>query len=476
MIGCRRAGEPPLIKGWIPFLGKALEFGRDPYVFLEEQKKKSGDIFTVLIAGQYMTFITDPLLYPSVIKHGRQLDFHSFSDKVAPKAFGYPPVRNRSLPGLHEDVQRSFTLLQGENLGPLTESMMGNLMTVLRQDYMGDAVSWRSGRLLEFCHAVMFEASFLTLYGKAASGGRHSGMVTLSQDLEHFDQYFPLLVAGVPIAMLRRAQSSRRQLIHYFLPCRMSGWSNMSCFIRRRQELFEERAMLTDTDKGAHHFAILWASVANTVPATFWTLYHLLSHPAALKLVRQEILDVLELAGIQFSCDRDVTLSREQLDQLLYLDSSIRESLRLSSASMNIRVAQEDFNLRLDARRSAAVREGDIIVLYPQSLHMDPEIYEEPQAFRFDRYVQDGHEKTDFYKDGQRLKYFLMPFGSGVSKCPGRFFAINEIKQFVCLVLLYFELELDDVPGRAKPDPCRAGLGILSPSTDICFRYRLRSI
>lgn len=47
---------------------------------------------------------------------------------------------------------------------------------------------------------------------------------------------------------------------------------------------------------------------------------------------------------------------------------------------MNIRVAQEDFNLRLDARRSAAVREGDIIVLYPQSLHMDPEIYEEPQV------------------------------------------------------------------------------------------------
>lgn len=472
----RRAGEPPLIKGWIPFLGKAVEFGRDPYVFLQEQRKKSGDVFTVLIAGRYMTFITDPLLYPSVIKHGRQLDFHSFADKVAPRAFGYPPVRNRYVPGLHEDVQRTFTLLQGENLGPLTESMMANLMTVLRQDYLGDAASWRNGCLLEFCRAVMFESSFLTLYGKPASGSRHSGMVSLSRDLEQFDQYFPLLVAGVPITVLRRAQSSRQQLIHYFLPRRMSSWSSMSCFIRRRQELFEQIAMLTDTDKGAHHFAILWASVANTVPASFWTLYHLVSHPAALKVVRQEIVAVLERAGIRFSSDKDVTLSKEQLDQLLFLDSSIRESLRLSTASMNIRVAQEDFNLRLDAKRSAAVREGDIVVLYPQSLHMDPEIYEEPQAFCFDRYVQDGQKKTDFYKDGQRLKYFLMPFGSGATKCPGRFFAINEIKQFVCLVLLYFQLELDDMPGQAKPDPSRAGLGVLSPSTDICFHYRLRSI
>lgn len=47
---------------------------------------------------------------------------------------------------------------------------------------------------------------------------------------------------------------------------------------------------------------------------------------------------------------------------------------------MNIRVAQEDFSLRLDSERSVAVREGDIIVLYPQSLHMDPEVYDEPQV------------------------------------------------------------------------------------------------
>lgn len=47
---------------------------------------------------------------------------------------------------------------------------------------------------------------------------------------------------------------------------------------------------------------------------------------------------------------------------------------------MNIRVAQEDFSLRLDAERSAAVRKGDVIALYPQALHLDPEIYEDPEV------------------------------------------------------------------------------------------------
>lgn len=47
---------------------------------------------------------------------------------------------------------------------------------------------------------------------------------------------------------------------------------------------------------------------------------------------------------------------------------------------MNIRVVQEDFDLRLDGQRSVPVRKGDIIALYPQSMHMDPDIYEEPQV------------------------------------------------------------------------------------------------
>lgn len=72
----------------------------------------------------------------------------------------------------------------------------------------------------------------------------------------------------------------------------------------------------------AHHFAILWASVGNTVPATFWAMYYLVSHPEALQEVRQELQDVLRLSGVEFSPDKDVALSREQLEKLVYLGMS----------------------------------------------------------------------------------------------------------------------------------------------------------
>ncbi|KAK5889670.1 hypothetical protein CesoFtcFv8_015653 [Champsocephalus esox] len=429
----RRPGEPPLVSGWIPFLGRALDFGRDAQAFLQEQRRRHGDVFTVHLAGKYLTFILDPLLYPSVVRQGRQLDFHQFADTVAPPTFGYPPVR-KGFPGLSEQIIRSFQLMQGEHLGVLTESMMG-----------------------------------------PERGRRHEGMEDMREDFQRFDRMFPLLIAQVPIGLLGRTRAVRSKLIDRFLPDRMSSWTGTSQLIKTRSKLLEQHASLRDTDKGAHHFAILWASVGNTVPACFWVLYFLLRDPEALQAVRQEVLEVLRQSGGEFSPEKDLALSREQLDSMVLLESSISEGLRLSSASTNIRVSQEDFSLRLDAEHSVSVRKGDVIALYPQSMHMDPDIYQDPQSFRYDRFVQDGRVKTDFYKSGQKLKFFLMPFGSGTSMCPGRYFAVNEIKQFLSLVLLYLDLDLQPGQNRVSLDYGRAGLGILLPNADVRFHYRLRA-
>lgn len=69
-----------------------------------------------------------------------------------------------------------------------------------------------------------------------------------------------------------------------------------------------------------------------------------------------------------------------------------------------------------------------------------------------------------------------MPFGSGVTICPGRLFAVQEIKQFLILMLSYFELELVESCIQMSPlDQSRAGLGILPPLLhDIEFRYKFK--
>lgn len=100
------------------------------------------------------------------------------------------------------------------------------------------------------------------------------------------------------------------------------------------------------------------------------------------------------------------------------------------------------------------------------------------QTFKYDRFLnENGEEKTDFYRNGRKLKYYYMPFGTGIAKCPGRLFAVHEIKQFLALMLSYFEIELVDSNVKCPSlDQSRAGLGVLQPSNDIDFRYRLKCL
>uniref|UniRef100_A0A8C4G042 Cytochrome P450 7B1 n=1 Tax=Denticeps clupeoides TaxID=299321 RepID=A0A8C4G042_9TELE len=465
----RREGEPPLIKGYLPFLGHAFEFGQDALKLLTKLQNKHGDVFTVLLAGKYITFVMDPHMYPAVVKHGRQLDFHEFSDQMAPASFGYPPMRKFS--GMGEQVQRSFRLLHGDHLPALSKTMLRNLLQVMKHHFRSDQGpgAWQESGLYEFCHRIMFEVSLVTIYGHQID--TREDLEQLRDKFEKFDSMFPLLVARVPIWLLRKTQTVRKELIKHFHPQRMAKWENPSEFIKHRSEILHQYNTLGDLEHAAYHFAVLWASVGNTIPAAFWVVYYLLSSPEALSTVRSEIKAVLGLEDKQLSFSEDFTLTHEQLEKLTYMESALNESLRLSTASMNIRVALEDFSLRLDAKKSFNMRKGDTIALYPQSMHMDPDIYPEPEVYKFDRFLEDGKPRMEFLKNNKRLHYYLMPFGSGSSMCPGRFFALAELKQLLCVLLLYSEIEL--LPhAPLKLDMSRSGLGILPPTKDVQMRFR----
>lgn len=72
----------------------------------------------------------------------------------------------------------------------------------------------------------------------------------------------------------------------------------------------------------AHHFAMLWASVGNTIPAAFWCLYHLISCPEALEAVRAEIVNVVGEKNMQLVFKEDITITRQQLEQMVYLGNT----------------------------------------------------------------------------------------------------------------------------------------------------------
>ncbi|KAH0617674.1 hypothetical protein JD844_016149 [Phrynosoma platyrhinos] len=356
--------------------------------------------------------------------------------------------------------------------------MMKNLQSIFKTKF-SQVTDWKVETVNKFCFSIVFEASFRTLYGRDPGADGYSVTDAIGDKFLKFDAKFSYLAANIPIELLGETKEIRKELIHFFKSENMAKWLGISEVIQDRKNMFEMYEELGDYDKAAHHFAFMWASLGNTIPATFWAMYYLLRDPEALAVVRDEIDHLLQSTGQEKGPGFNIRLTREQLDNLVYLEdtvgqeSAINESLRMCSSSMNIRLTKEDFILKLEGNLEVNLRKGDYIAIYPPILHMDPEVYQDPEQYKFDRYVENGKKKTAFYKQEKKLKHFLMPFGSGASKCPGRFFAVNEIKLCLVLLLSYFDMELLEKKSVGL-DKSRIGLGICLPDSDVTFRYKLK--
>ena len=428
------------MRGALPFLGLALPFGRDAMGLLERERERHGDVFTLFIGGQRMTFIADPMSVPAVLK-AKRLRFAPIADEVADKAFGIPKIRELAAMEALERTAKDY--LKGRYLGSMTVRMETELRALLP--------SFVKGRerleLYRFIWDLMFAA------GARAVFGTGKDTPAIAEAFETFDREFPLMVAGAPSFMVKRGEAALVELSRELSSFAddASGWLN------------EREALLGDQDpldRGRLQTTILWAAQANTIPACYWSLAYLLRHPEARAAVLRE------LEGVD---TRD--LEPDKLGELRMLDSAIREALRLSTGSLTIRRVMEDFVLETPVG-DHALREGDRVCLAPFLFHHDPAIFPEPHRYIHDRfYVAEGVKQ--FFKQGKRVPIPLMPFGAGVSMCPGRFFALNEIKLFVALILTQLDLELVD-PEAELPgfDHSRVGLGIYPPATGLDVKLR----
>uniref|UniRef100_H3B3T3 Uncharacterized protein n=1 Tax=Latimeria chalumnae TaxID=7897 RepID=H3B3T3_LATCH len=486
----RQPHEPPLEMGWIPYLGCALQFSKNPLTFLQRRKAKYGEIFTCKITNNYYHFIADPLSYGNVSRHGKYLDWKKFQFATSTKVFGHgnmDPKFGNTSENLHDTFVK---MLQGEPLGHMTENMMENLQYVMlgsRNASKQAKFDWTSEGLYSFCYEKMFEAGYMTLFGKDLKDHEENNYSKLEahrflilnalKDFQRLDKVFPALVAGFSIHLFRNAYKSREALAEGLCHSVLQKWQKLSPLITLRILLNDTLSNFDEMEKGRTHVAILWASHANTLPATFWALFYILRCPKAKQAIQKEIKMMLQKTKQKVGQQQSV-IKQDDFGLMPILDSAVKEALRLSSASLNIRAVKEDFRFVMDSGRSYAIRKDDYIVLYPPLLHFDPEIYENPMDYQYDRFLDSaGQEKKVFYKNGRMLKCYFLPFGSGMAKCPGRHLAMNEIKQFLVLMLCYYDIELLEPNGAIPPlDQSRAGLGVLPPTFDIKFRYKRKRL
>jgi hypothetical protein len=141
-----------------------------------------------------------------------------------------------------------------------------------------------------------------------------------------------------------------------------------------------------------------WATTANTLA---WMAERLTRHP---ELLARCVADAREGTG-------------------RYLTAAVQETLRVRPpVPVTVRYVAGDFDLN-----GTLVPQGTVIAADIERMHFRADVYEEPRAFRPERFLED--------RPGT---YTWIPFGGGVHRCIGAGFALTEARLVMRTVLRQF--------------------------------------
>ncbi|KAL2723975.1 cytochrome P450 4C1-like [Vespula squamosa] len=133
----------------------------------------------------------------------------------------------------------------------------------------------------------------------------------------------------------------------------------------------------------------------------------------------------------------DYKLTISDLQEFLYLERCLKESLRLyPSVHIIFRYLTQDLQLK-----NYLLPAGSICHVNIYSVHRNPEYWPNPNVFDPDRFLPENVKN--------RNPYSYIPFSAGPRNCIGQRFAMLELKLIVAYILHNFYLEpvdqLDDV-------------------------------
>ncbi len=177
----------------------------------------------------------------------------------------------------------------------------------------------------------------------------------------------------------------------------------------------EDGTKLTDDELISHTFTLYAAGHVTTSNALAWAIFLIHQHPR----IHADLL--AELEG-KLHSDAPAL---ESLYQCSLLDSVIKESLRLlppTPTSMRITASPCEIG-------GFALPGGATIFYSPFVTHRLPELYEEPDRFKPERWATLS-----------RTPYEYLPFAAGPHRCIGAEFALLEIKVVLAMLLQRYRL------------------------------------
>jgi 25/26-hydroxycholesterol 7alpha-hydroxylase len=229
--------EPPLIKGYIPFLGAIPQAILSPFTFLTSLKQQYGDIFTIYALGQRVTIVCDPISgIPAVFKKAKQLSFKAGLQTVYVKGLGFSKERcNQEAMDKEHFAMIPPYLLATSAVDDLTKRFIKFLLENLR-DQVQENPEFEVGKmvdLFDWAGARLFFSSGPALYGE----GVFDNADTILDDFRVFDDGFALRIM-LPLWMTQWVARARSRIHDVLCSYLSKGLNDPSEFVTKRIEVY----------------------------------------------------------------------------------------------------------------------------------------------------------------------------------------------------------------------------------------------
>ncbi|KZO90346.1 cytochrome P450 [Calocera viscosa TUFC12733] len=488
--------DPPSAFYPLPYFGCALAYGADPGKFGRENELRHGPIFATKMLGRKATFVTSAPVIAALYKNSKAAQHDPIRQEIPIRMFGIAPyaVQHERLP--YDGFPLFDKALSFTSVKPLSAAFSQHFWKRLSgtdafQKTLPGGTS--TIRFTRFLFPLVFAATCEVFLGpRFDADGAYA-------DFEVFDEQIFKFLAGVPPAMAPAAFRSRARVRDALSAYLTSAWTpdageEHGGFLADASPLLSELVgrfhgwkFATD-DQAGHLLSIIWGFQPNLVWTIYWLFLHVLQDETRTARLRAEISTAM--TGV-FNSDLKQLLAAEpavfERKEFALLSSALNETLRLCGSATSMRRVVEDFVITAASTKGQGeptaylLRKGEDAYAITRTVHMDPDLYENPETFQIDRFLaEDGTCTRKFYKNGKHVANNLMGWGGGVSKCAGRYYATHAVK--LCVILMFHHFDIQHThnctfDGRqqttaAVPDMDMSRIGMLTAKADVVLSLR----
>ncbi|GAA5799206.1 cytochrome P450 [Helicostylum pulchrum] len=445
----------PTVFSWVPVMGNAVEFGKDPIQFLKSCQKKYGDVFTFQLVNKKVTACLGP--------DGNQFVFNA-RQNVASAAAAYNDMTKYVFGrDIVFDTQHSIFMEQKRFIksGLSIDTFRKDVPLILEECNLFLDKMEPKGQVdaYHMFGALIINTASRTLLGPEVRNALDDGVAQLYYDLDQGFRPINFMFPNLPLPAYRKRDVAREKLATLYSQI-IEGRRNNPDNVQEDllQTLMDSRykdgSGIPDAQICGILTAALFGGQHTSSTTSAWAILELAHRPDIVTALRQEMIEKLGSLKAEFTYDN--------LEELPLLENIVRETLRLHPPIFNMmrRVVVDEM---VYEKNGLVIPKGNYICAAPGVTQIDETYFNNPMKWNPYRWS----EKTDpvhaleqgedanidygFGAVGISSRSPFLPFGAGRHRCIGEKFGYLQLKAVIGTFVKRFDFEgvTEHVP---KPD------------------------